>query len=158
MAGDLYHTVCECGKRKWLCTDTSESCTCTQRFLDLALITCVGSAFLLCAMCWRAVDGNWHLPAKSKTIPDPMNGEPFINVPDTQARLTRTGCPCSCAALVYCVNCTGLLVYLCTDQWVTASHSAQPGEVEPFVRSLQAVPKSGLHNPLKNPDRRATAP
>lgn len=35
---------------------------------------------------------------------------------------------------------------------------AQPEEVEPFVRSLQAVPKSGLHNPLKNPDRCATAP
>ena len=60
---------------------------------------------------------------------------------------------CPCAALDY----PG------TQQWVTASHSvltpkAQAEEVEPFVRSLKAVPKSGLHNPLKNPDRRAAAP
>ncbi len=46
------------------------------------------------------------------TIPDPLNGEPFITVPDTQLH-----------------------------------------EVEPFVKSLLAVPKSRLHNPLKNPDR-----
>ena len=26
-------------------------------------------------------------------------------------------------------------------------------EIEPFVESLRAVPKSGLHNPLKNPER-----
>ena len=31
-----------------------------------------------------AVNGEWGLPAKSKTIPDPLNGEPFIKLPDTQ--------------------------------------------------------------------------
>ena len=29
----------------------------------------------------------------------------------------------------------------------------QPEETGPFVESLRAVPKSGLHNPLKNPER-----
>ena len=50
-----------------------------------------------------------------------------------------------------CSACLG------TEQWVTSCPCAQPEEVEPFVRSLQAVPKSGLHNPLKNPDRCARA-
>lgn len=59
-----------------------------------------------------AVNGEWGLPAKSKTIPDPLNGEPFIKLPDTQL-----------------------------------------DEIDPFVQSLRAVPKSGLHNPLKNPER-----
>lgn len=45
-------------------------------------------------------------------LPDPMNGEPFIKVPNTA-----------------------------------------PDEAEPFVQSLKAVPKSGLHNPLKAPER-----
>ena len=45
----------------------------------------------LCIL-WRAVDGRWHLPAKSKRIPDPMNGEPFIKVPDTQACPTVECC------------------------------------------------------------------
>lgn len=27
------------------------------------------------------------------------------------------------------------------------------GEIEPFVKSLRACPKTGLHNPLKNPQR-----
>lgn len=45
-------------------------------------------------------------------IVDPMNGEVFINVPDTQI-----------------------------------------SEIQPFVDSLKSVPKSGLHNPLKNPER-----
>ena len=46
------------------------------------------------------------------TLPDPLNGDPFLLCPDTQLF-----------------------------------------EIEPFVHSLRAVPKSGLHNPLKNPDR-----
>ena len=29
----------------------------------------------------------------------------------------------------------------------------QVDELEPFFKSLRAVPKSGIHNPLKNPDR-----
>lgn len=31
----------------------------------------------------------------------------------------------------------------------------QPDELEPFVKAMRAVPKSGLHNPLKNPDKYA---
>jgi hypothetical protein len=46
------------------------------------------------------------------TIVDPLNGEPFIKVAETQLH-----------------------------------------EIEPFVKSLRMVPKSGLHNPLKNPER-----
>lgn len=46
------------------------------------------------------------------TMPDPLNGEPFLQCPDTQ-------------------------LY----------------EIEPFVSSLRSVPISGLHNPLKNPER-----
>lgn len=58
------------------------------------------------------MNGEWSLSAKSKSIPDPLSGEPFIKLPDTQL-----------------------------------------DEIEPFVQSLRAVPKSGLHNPLKNPER-----
>lgn len=59
-----------------------------------------------------AVNGEWCLPASSKTIPDPLNGEGFIRVPMTGS-----------------------------------------SEIGPFVESLKAVPKSGLHNPIKNPER-----
>eukprot|EP00884_Botryococcus_braunii_P001748 jgi/Botrbrau1/11574/Bobra.60_1s0024.1 len=58
------------------------------------------------------VNGEWTLPASSKVIPDPLNGEGFISVPMTQS-----------------------------------------SEIKPFVESLKAVPKSGLHNPIKNPER-----
>ncbi|KAL3147278.1 mitochondrial membrane protein [Trebouxia sp. C0010 RCD-2024] len=64
------------------------------------------------AQAYNLVNGNWHLPAKSKSIPDPYNGEKFVQVPDPQAN-----------------------------------------EVSEFVKSLKAVPKTGLHNPLKNPER-----
>lgn len=33
--------------------------------------------------------------------------------------------------------------------------NTQPEEAQPFIDSLKAVPKSGLHNPYKNPDRYA---
>ena len=29
----------------------------------------------------------------------------------------------------------------------------QIDEIQPYVQSLRSVPKSGLHNPLKNPER-----
>ena len=29
----------------------------------------------------------------------------------------------------------------------------QENEIQPFIDSLRKVPKSGLHNPLKNPER-----
>lgn len=64
------------------------------------------------AQAYNLVNGSWHLPAKSKSIPDPYNGEKFVQVPDPQAN-----------------------------------------EVGEFVKSLRAVPKTGLHNPLKNPER-----
>lgn len=60
----------------------------------------------------RAVDGKWQTTGSSRTIPDPLNGEPFIAYPDTAAN-----------------------------------------ETAPFVASLRRVPKTGLHNPLKNPER-----
>jgi 1-pyrroline-5-carboxylate dehydrogenase len=58
------------------------------------------------------VNGEWHVPKRSKNIPDPMNGELFIRLPDPQV-----------------------------------------DEVQPFVDSLLSVPKSGLHNPFKYPER-----
>jgi hypothetical protein len=62
--------------------------------------------------CITAVAGRWCNTAKSKTVVDPLNGEAFMTVPDTQ------------------VN-----------------------EIDHFIQSLQACSKSGLHNPLKNPER-----
>eukprot|EP00877_Chromochloris_zofingiensis_P001060 jgi/Chrzof1/10955/Cz05g18170.t1 len=59
-----------------------------------------------------AVGGRWTSAAKTKTIPDPLNGEPFVELPDTQ-----------------------------------------PNEIQPFVDSLKAIPKSGQHNPVKHPER-----
>lgn len=37
-----------------------------------------------------AVNGSWHLPAKSKSIPDPYNGEKFVQVPDPQVGPSTT--------------------------------------------------------------------
>jgi len=62
--------------------------------------------------CITAVAGRWCNTAKSKTVVDPLNGEAFMTIPDTQ------------------VN-----------------------EIDHFIQSLQACSKSGLHNPLKNPER-----
>ena len=56
--------------------------------------------------------GEWRDTKEYFTIPDPMNGEPFILVPNTSVE-----------------------------------------ELEPFRRNAEACPKSGLHNPLKNPER-----
>lgn len=58
------------------------------------------------------VFGDWVQSEKDMVIPDPLNGEPFLHVPDTQ-------------------------LY----------------EVEPFVASMRSTPKSGVHNPFKNPER-----
>jgi 1-pyrroline-5-carboxylate dehydrogenase len=67
---------------------------------------------LIPSACAAAVGGHWSDAAKHLTIPDPLNGESFLRVPDTQG-----------------------------------------AELRPFVESLLAVPKSGLHNPYKNPER-----
>jgi 1-pyrroline-5-carboxylate dehydrogenase len=58
------------------------------------------------------VFGEWTPTEKQLTLPDPLNGQPFLKCPDTQLF-----------------------------------------EIEPFVHSLKSVPKTGLHNPLKNPER-----
>ncbi len=50
--------------------------------------------------------------SEDKTIPDPLNGEPFISYP-----------------------------------------TIGMGDRQPFIDSLRRVPKTGLHNPLKNPER-----
>ena len=67
--------------------------------------TCKSGAFC-------AVNGEWHVPKGSRDIPDPMNGEAFIKLPDPQV-----------------------------------------DEIQPYVQSLRSVPKSGMHNPLKDPER-----
>jgi len=58
------------------------------------------------------VGGQWKDSEKYSDIPDPMNGEMFIKMPDTQMN-----------------------------------------EIQPFIDSMRAVPKSGVHNPFKNPER-----
>ena len=59
-----------------------------------------------------AVGGQWTTTAKTRSLPDPLNGSRFMEVPDTQIQ-----------------------------------------EAGPFIESLKAVPKTGLHNPWKNPER-----
>mmetsp|Transcript_1039 Transcript_1039/g.2521 ORF Transcript_1039/g.2521 Transcript_1039/m.2521 type:complete len:556 (-) Transcript_1039:580-2247(-) len=58
------------------------------------------------------VDGQWKDTQAYINIPDPMNGEDFILMPDTKG-----------------------------------------AELEDFKKSLRKVPKSGVHNPIKNPGR-----
>ena len=67
----------------------------------------LGSPFPFCA-----VAGRWVQSSKKRILPDPLDGSPFIEVPDTPA-----------------------------------------SEAGPFIESLRAVPKHGLHNPFKNPER-----
>ncbi|CAL5223996.1 g6611 [Coccomyxa viridis] len=64
------------------------------------------------AQAQNLVNGEWHNTKGSRDIPDPMNGEAFIKLPDPQI-----------------------------------------DEIQPYVESLRSVPKSGMHNPLKNPER-----
>lgn len=33
---------------------------------------------------YNLVNGGWTLPTQSATMPDPLNGEPFLQIPDTQ--------------------------------------------------------------------------
>lgn len=61
---------------------------------------------------FNLVNGKWTSASSSEAIPDPMNGELFIKVPDTSS-----------------------------------------DELGPFIEAANACPKSGLHNPLKNPER-----
>eukprot|EP00771_Trimastix_marina_P003995 gnl/Trimastix_PCT/72.p2 GENE.gnl/Trimastix_PCT/72~~gnl/Trimastix_PCT/72.p2 ORF type:complete len:527 (+),score=163.84 gnl/Trimastix_PCT/72:2419-3999(+) len=61
---------------------------------------------------YNLVNGEWMLPRASTDIVDPLNGEAFIKMPNTQV-----------------------------------------DELAPFVASLKSCPKSGLHNPFKNPER-----
>jgi len=58
------------------------------------------------------VDGTWSGTKNYIDLPDPMNGETFIHMPDTR------------------------------DE-----------ELDAFINSLRKVPKSGKHNPWKNPER-----
>ena len=93
------------------------------------------------------VNGNWHLPAKSKTIPDPYNGEEFVKVPDPQVQYPQL-------APLWWHQCQESLVFdLPTVNNVRRQICVQVNEVSEFVKSLQAVPKTGRHNPLKNPER-----
>lgn len=56
--------------------------------------------------------GRWQGTKDYTDIPDPLNGEAFIKMPNTRG-----------------------------------------SEVEAFITSAESVPKTGLHNPLKNPER-----
>ena len=59
--------------------------------------------------------GRWWSPAETAAthdIVDPLNGEPFIRVPDTSA-----------------------------------------SEIDPYVDRMRSAPRTGLHNPIKNPER-----
>jgi 1-pyrroline-5-carboxylate dehydrogenase len=58
------------------------------------------------------VGGKWLDTERTNTIVDPLNGEPFMTVPDTNGK-----------------------------------------ELAAFVQSAKEVPKYGVHNPLKNPER-----
>lgn len=58
------------------------------------------------------VKGQWVGSERYMDVVDPMNGEVFLKVPDTQ-----------------------------------------PHELNDFIESARECPKSGLHNPLKNPER-----
>lgn len=40
-----------------------------------------------------------------------------------------------------------------TKQPIFTIPDTQPDELQPFIDSLRKVPKTGLHNPLKNPER-----
>lgn len=64
------------------------------------------------AQVMNLVNGQWTGSERNFTLPDPLNGEEFIRVPDTTI-----------------------------------------SELEPFTTSMRKVPKSGLHNPLKNVER-----
>lgn len=59
------------------------------------------------------VGGKWHTPKEYDFVIDPLNGEKFIQVPDTKS----------------------------------------DADLKLFSDSLKSCPKSGLHNPLKNPER-----
>ncbi|GAQ87509.1 delta-1-pyrroline-5-carboxylate dehydrogenase 1 protein [Klebsormidium nitens] len=61
---------------------------------------------------YNLVGGEWTSSASAVPIPDPLTGEPFLTIPNTQR-----------------------------------------DECAPFIASLKSVPKSGLHNPFKHPDR-----
>ena len=155
--------------------------------------------------CWTpppaAVFGQWQGTEQQLVVPDPLNGEPFIQVCGLGALLPTFACalespaplrvprdsllvlwgPCSFAGplsmqaarlLQLCAPgtagaCGGLWAYFCAPPLVAAPTSGcthlraqvadtQLHEIEPFVKSLRAVPKSGVHNPLKNPERWAS--
>ena len=61
---------------------------------------------------YNLVGGEWTNSLEHWHLPDPLNGDPFLRMPDTQE-----------------------------------------SELGPFVASLKNVPKSGMHNPLKHPER-----
>lgn len=61
---------------------------------------------------FNLVQGNWAGSSKWTDIVDPLNGNPFLKVPDTTV-----------------------------------------AELSPFIESSRSCSKSGLHNPLKNPER-----
>jgi 1-pyrroline-5-carboxylate dehydrogenase len=64
------------------------------------------------AQLYNLEGGEWKSSKDSMTIPDPLNGEAFVELPNTKS-----------------------------------------GELGPFFANAASCPKTGLHNPLKNPER-----
>ena len=64
------------------------------------------------AQLYNLEGGEWKSSKDSMTIPDPLNGEAFEELPNTKS-----------------------------------------GELGPFFANAASCPKTGLHNPLKNPER-----
>ena len=64
------------------------------------------------AKMYNLLDGNWVDTKEHTIVPDPMNGEPFVEIP-----------------------------------------KADMNDLKQFAASMNSCPKSGRHNPFKNPER-----
>lgn len=115
----------------------------------------------------KTVDGRWTRAAADLEIPDPMNGETMVLCPDTQVseEEENVGVDFFLFLFPFLFRFLSLSFSLPTPflsffslSLPTPNHHhhqipIQISEAEPFVSSLARVPKSGLHNPLKNPER-----
>jgi 1-pyrroline-5-carboxylate dehydrogenase len=61
---------------------------------------------------YNLCNGEWTKASSNTDIPDPLNGDNFIQMPNTKG-----------------------------------------AELQPFIDAAKSCPKSGLHNPFKNPER-----
>jgi 1-pyrroline-5-carboxylate dehydrogenase len=99
LSGHQAHRVLNLGKNH----------PCLRCTISSSAIIHIRVVFYACLL----VNGQWKESKTSSVFVDPLNGEPFLQVPDTDAA----------------------------------------GEIDEFIKSLKKCSKSGLHNPLKNPER-----